>query len=463
MPELPEVETVVRTLEHQLGNRTIQSVEVLWENMIANKTVKDFCRLLENQTFLSYGRRGKYLIFTLTDYILVAHLRMEGKFYVYKEEATPLKHTHVIFHLDQGQLHYNDVRKFGKFYLYKKGEAIECIEKLGLEPFDEKLTAEYCRDYCKGNRTPIKTMLLDQSMIAGIGNIYADEICFKARIHPLRPSCYISLDKWKEIVSATKEILADAIKAGGTTIRSYTSSLGVTGLFQLSLKVHDRKDQCDKCGSDIVKIKVGGRGTYYCPDCQKERPIVIAITGTIGSGKSAVTEYLSKLNVKTISCDEVNSELLDKEETIKDLSDIFGCDYKIVDRPYISNQIFNNSEIKAKVEQYLHTRIKEEINTFIEENSEEEILAVEVPLLFEVNWDHYFDYNVTVISNKDTIYKRLRKNRKMSDEQITQRYNKQMPVEEKIRRSDAIIQNDTTKSELKKEVKSLIKKLKEKK
>ena len=200
MPELPEVETVVRTLENRINRRIIKRVTVRWPKIIDNVTAEEFENRLVGQQFVSFSRRGKFLLFELTDYMLIAHLRMEGKFYVHDEETNPDKHTHVIFVLDRGELHFNDVRKFGRLYLYAKNTDYSCLDKLGKEPWDETLTAEYLKKYCRGRSTAIKSQLLDQSMIAGIGNIYANEICFDVRINDEHPACFISRDKWEEII-----------------------------------------------------------------------------------------------------------------------------------------------------------------------------------------------------------------------------------------------------------------------
>ena len=269
MPELPEVETVVRTLEYQLGNVGIASCEVLYPNIIDNVEVNVFCELLKNERFTSYSRRGKYLIFTLDTKVLVCHLRMEGKFYVEKNLSLVDKHTHVIFTLDDGRyLLYHDVRKFGRMYLYDKNEPLSCLSKLGLEPWDSELNVEYLRS--KAKDMPIKQFLLDQSIIAGIGNIYANEICFALNVLPMCSVSAFTNEMFEQVIVHTRRILENAIASGGTTIRSYTSSLGVDGRFQLSLMVHGRdKEECKICHEKIVKIQLKGRGTYYCPRCQK--------------------------------------------------------------------------------------------------------------------------------------------------------------------------------------------------
>ena len=165
-----------------------------------------------------------------------------------------------------------DVRKFGKFHLIKKGDIdkIGPFLKMGLEPWDSKLTVTYLNDKFSKKKIPIKSALLDQSIIVGIGNIYADEILFLSGISPIKKACDLVDEEIYSIITNTKEVLGKAIQKGGTTIRSYTSVDGVHGLFQQELFVHGKKDgQCLKCGNIIEKIKVNGRGTYYCSHCQK--------------------------------------------------------------------------------------------------------------------------------------------------------------------------------------------------
>ena len=269
MPELPEVETVVRTLEKQIRGATIREVQVLYKGICASGDPEGFSAALKGECFEEFDRRGKFLIFRLREHVLVAHMRMEGKFFVYPLAQLPDKHTHLILKLDQGELHYNDVRKFGRFWLYRRNEPLDCLNILGPEPWDEKLSGAYLKKYCRHSRTPLKTALLDQGMIAGIGNIYADEILYACRIHPERRGDSLSEEEISLLIKNTRKILRKAIKAGGTTIRTYTSSLGVTGRFQMSLRAHDQKI-CPRCKGPIRKITVGSRGTYYCPKCQKE-------------------------------------------------------------------------------------------------------------------------------------------------------------------------------------------------
>ncbi|MGL5540804.1 MAG: DNA-formamidopyrimidine glycosylase [Erysipelotrichaceae bacterium] len=274
MPELPEVETVRNTLAHQLGHPTILSATVLWDNIIAYPDVASFCEQIENQTILGYERIGKYLIFVLQDYHLIIHLRMEGKFFYEPQGQVVMdKHTHVLFHLTQETtLRYHDVRKFGKMYLYPKSWELRksvALQNIGFDAFDAQLDALYIQTYLSRHKRALKTILLDQGFVAGIGNIYADEICFHMGVAPTTIIVQPSLAFCEELKVTIQKVLAAAIEQGGTTIRSYTSSLGVHGRFQVYLMVHGRaKQACRVCGTIIEKEKVGGRGTYSCPHCQ---------------------------------------------------------------------------------------------------------------------------------------------------------------------------------------------------
>lgn len=273
MPELPEVETVKESLKLRLKGKKITKVNVLYDNIIAYPKVEEFIKDISNQTINDMKRRGKFLIFDLDDYYLLSHLRMEGKYFFKKSEDIIEKHEHVTFDLDSDeQLRYKDTRKFGKMYLIKKEEIdnIGPLKDLGLEPWDENLTSDYLLEKYQKKRLPIKSVLLDQSIIVGIGNIYADEILFLSKINPLKSCNEISLNEAGNIIKYTKEVLEKAIKMGGTTIRTYSSVDGVHGLFQEELLVHGKdKGICPNCNEKIEKIRVGGRGTYFCPKCQK--------------------------------------------------------------------------------------------------------------------------------------------------------------------------------------------------
>ena len=274
MPELPEVETVKESLKQKLIGKKIKQVNVYYDNIIEYPDVNNFCNLIKEQTIKNIARYGKWLIFELDSDYLLSHLRMEGKYFFRFPQEIRNKHEHVVFSLNDGtELRYMDVRKFGKMHLIKKDEIDKKgpLLSMGLEPWDKKLTKEYLKNKYINKKIPIKTALLDQSIIVGIGNIYADEILFLSNINPLKSSQSLTDNDLNNIIKYTKEVLEKAIKKGGTTIRSYTSVNGVHGLFQQELYVHNQQgNKCQICQTDIIKIKVGGRGTYYCPHCQKD-------------------------------------------------------------------------------------------------------------------------------------------------------------------------------------------------
>ena len=271
MPEIAEVRTVAKTLKEKIVGRKIISIDTPYDKII--KSNKDeFIKTLINKTFNDVYSIGKWLVFDLGDYSYLSHLRMEGKYFI-KSKNDPIdKHEHIIFHLDNNiDLRYHDVRKFGVMILSKTKDIYnqEEIKKLGLEPDNKLLTNEYLFNKINKYNKKIKELLLDQSIINGLGNIYVDEVLFASSIHPEKMGKNITLNECKNIIDNSKKIIKKATSCGGTTIRSYTSSLGVTGTYQEYLQVHTKVGlPCPKCKTIIVKTRVGGRGTYYCPKCQ---------------------------------------------------------------------------------------------------------------------------------------------------------------------------------------------------
>ncbi len=272
MPEIAEVETVRRVLKKQILNKRIKEVKVLYKGIVEDD-VKKFVTSLKGESFKDIDRVGKWLIFFTEKYALLSHLRMEGKYFIKNSEEEYAKHEHVIFTFeDNTDLRYHDTRKFGRMHLVKKEEAYntEAISKLGLEVGSSKLTAKYLKEKLTNKKLPIKTLLLDQSIISGLGNIYVNEVLFASLINPLKKGEDITLEECERIVKMASQIIKKAIDSGGTTIKSYTSSLGVRGSYQKYLKVHKKEGEpCVICGNPIKNIKVGGRSTYYCATCQK--------------------------------------------------------------------------------------------------------------------------------------------------------------------------------------------------
>lgn len=274
MPELPEVETVKEALNQTVKGQTIKEIELRYEPMVKNMSADEFKEKLINQTIQEVSRRGKYLVFHFDDYQLLSHLRMEGKYFYVDSDFELNPHVHVIFTLENGKrLLYQDTRKFGTYHLYDKAIDLETtapFQVLGLEPFATEFTPSYVKEKIQNKKKPIKSLLLDQTVVCGLGNIYVDEVLYRARLHPLTSSSELTDKDIENVVKYTVEVLARAIGLGGTTIRAFSSSHGVSGTFQNELLVHQRKgENCYECHTPIEKIKVGGRGTYFCPTCQK--------------------------------------------------------------------------------------------------------------------------------------------------------------------------------------------------
>lgn len=274
MPELPEVETVRRQLARRIVGMKIDKVIINYEKMI-HPSVSDFIQAVEGATFLEPSRIGKYLFLHLDNQkTIISHLRMEGKYRYGAIEEVPSRHCHVRFVSGQNELSYLDTRKFGTMDIVNTVdiEKTPSIAKLGPEPFFETCTPAYLHNQLKRRKMALKSVLLDQHVMCGIGNIYADEILFAVKLHPEMPACHVSRQKAGQIITEARRILTQGIKAGGASIRTYQSLDTIDGMFQLELAVHMQKDKpCGCCQTPIEKIKVGGRGTYYCPKCQKRR------------------------------------------------------------------------------------------------------------------------------------------------------------------------------------------------
>ncbi|WP_425640515.1 bifunctional DNA-formamidopyrimidine glycosylase/DNA-(apurinic or apyrimidinic site) lyase [Acetilactobacillus jinshanensis] len=274
MPELPEVETVKRGLNELVKGSTIEHADVRYPKMIQNVSANDFKDRLKNKKIKRVDRRGKYLLFRLTgDMTLVSHLRMEGKYMVHKSGEPLDKHDYVIFHLNgDRELRYNDTRKFGRMWLIKNGQekTVSGLGALGPEPTAKDLTFAYMKKIMNKSRGQIKPFLLNQSHIAGLGNIYTDEVLWMSKIHPKQKTNLISDAKIKLLRKNIINEIQAAIKGHGTTVFTYKNAFGKSGSFQHHLHVYHRTGKpCGRCGTPIKKIKVAQRGTHFCPKCQK--------------------------------------------------------------------------------------------------------------------------------------------------------------------------------------------------
>lgn len=273
MPELPEVETTVRDLRPHLIGRTIAQVRVHWQRTVAHPSVRAFAHGLQGYTIREITRRGKHLVFRLEGangeckYLLV-HLRMTGQFGFHQPQEKRTKHHHVVFRLDDGrELRFHDFRKFGRMWLVDDPEFV--TGKLGPEPLEMSQREFLARLRARKGR--IKPLLLNQEFVAGVGNIYADESLWYAKIHPLRQAATLTDEEAVAMYHAIRRVFRKAIRAGGTSFdATYKRINGMSGQYEEKLRVVGRAGEpCYRCGTPIVKTVVGQRGTYYCPNCQK--------------------------------------------------------------------------------------------------------------------------------------------------------------------------------------------------
>ncbi|AHM65337.1 formamidopyrimidine-DNA glycosylase (fapy-DNA glycosylase) [Paenibacillus polymyxa SQR-21] len=276
MPELPEVETIKRTLNELIVDKHIDHVTVNLPRIIQRPDdIHAFAMELADHQIIGVERRGKFLRILLDGLVLVSHLRMEGRYGLYSQDDPVEKHTHVIFHFKDGtELRYQDVRQFGTMHLFPAGQDLleKPLNKLGLEPMDEAFTPEMLRAAVGTRSTSIKAALLNQSYVVGIGNIYVDESLFKAGIHPAQPAKSLTDSQFRVLHEAIVSTLGASIQVGGSSIKSFVNGQGKTGDFQHQLQIYGRNAKpCINCGTLIEKSVVAGRGTHHCPVCQPLR------------------------------------------------------------------------------------------------------------------------------------------------------------------------------------------------
>ncbi|MDO8674294.1 MAG: bifunctional DNA-formamidopyrimidine glycosylase/DNA-(apurinic or apyrimidinic site) lyase [Dehalococcoidia bacterium] len=269
MPELPEVETIKNDLQPKVVGCHITGVRLDWSGAVDTPSPEEFAKEVVGRRIESLSRRGKYLIFGLSDgKYLIVHLRMTGRLLYRGVGEEPDPYTRAVFSLDDGdELRFADLRKFGRLWLVDECSGV--LAKVGMEPFCDEFTTGALAAMLADKTGPIKSTLLDQSLVAGVGNIYADEALFLARIHPKLRGGSLSRQEVVFLHDAIRVVLAMGIENRGTTFAEYRDAFGEIGRQQETLRVHRRAGQpCPVCGANIEKITVGGRGTYFCPNCQ---------------------------------------------------------------------------------------------------------------------------------------------------------------------------------------------------
>jgi formamidopyrimidine-DNA glycosylase len=275
MPEMPEVETVRRTLRPLVVGKTIKTVKV-WYPKIITGDAEAFVKQVTGQKFLAIDRYAKYLLLRLSDDLtIVSHLRMEGKYRLTVPQAAKDKHDHLEFIFTDGTaLRYNDVRKFGRMQLIITGTERQTtgIRRLGPEANSPEFSSDYFITALRRHHKNIKSLLLDQTVVAGLGNIYADEVLWQSQINPEMAADQLTAEQAALLRENINRTITAATKLGGTTVHSFLDAAGHFGGYQEKLQVYGHEGQkCPRCGTILIKTKINGRGTTYCPHCQEVR------------------------------------------------------------------------------------------------------------------------------------------------------------------------------------------------
>ncbi len=272
MPELPEVQTTINELRPFVIGKRIDKVDVLAEKTVAQPSAAGFRQGLAGSRITALERRGKHLIFELDNGLfLIVHLRMTGSLILKPASEEPEKFIRVIIYLSSGTaIHFRDVRRFGRMWLVKDKNSV--VGKLGPEPLDLEFTPEVLARILGKRKTDIKSLLLDQTLIAGIGNMYADEALYHARIHPLRAAKSLTREEIQRLYAAIQKVLNQGIRNKGASTETYLRPQGSKGEAHLEFQVaHQKGKECPVCGGPVERIVVHQRGTFFCPRCQKLR------------------------------------------------------------------------------------------------------------------------------------------------------------------------------------------------
>lgn len=267
MPELPEVETIARAIKPGLVGKTVISADLRWERTLATPSPSQFKKRVAGQEIMDVSRRAKYLIIHLKNYNLLIHLRMSGDLMIRTGTIKPEKHDRLVLHLsDHNYLAFNDTRKFGRVWFTDQPK--EILGKLGPEPLEKNFTAQWLFENLHGRKRQLKPLLLDQTFLAGLGNIYTDECLHIAKLHPLAASNTVTYQQAEALHKAIRAVLKEGIRRNGASIDWVYRG----GDYQNHFRVYDQQGKpCLVCGTKIQKLTVGQRGTHICPNCQRLR------------------------------------------------------------------------------------------------------------------------------------------------------------------------------------------------
>ena len=453
MPELPEVETVRRSLEKEILHQTLGTPELFVSRLLQTPR-EEFLQGVPGKEILSLSRRGKYLIVHLSQgKKLVLHLRMEGKLFVVDKERHSTSHLSLFLPFQDSRkgLAFYDVRKFGTcHYLDEKDDA--ATAKLGKEPFD--LDAEELFSLLSKKRRGLKECLLDQEVVAGIGNIYADEILFASRLSPFRAAKDVMVEECRRILLEARRILTLAIARKGSTVKTFQVDSTTHGGMQELLQVYQREGkECLSCHRTKVEKKMfHGRGTHYCPRCQKTG-FSIAVTGKIGAGKSLVLQNLRKEGILVLSLDDEVHALYQDPFFLAEARRRFPFLFApSLDKGRLQERLLSDASFRRLYEHFLYPRLREKVEAFlVSEDGRDK--AVEVPLLFDAHFEPLFTFLVGVETTKQKEHLRERGERDVEGRLAFNRLNS---YDKNRHRLDYVLTTDSTKRDLKGRVHAML-------
>lgn len=417
MPELPEVETFARGLDFALRGLRVESVALYREKNVKSDLASFASSLLEAK-FLSVSRRGKYLIFHLDNgSALLSHLRMEGRWKALEGPFSPSPYAILALTLSDGRtLVYEDSRKFGTLEIKKESELFSSLplSALGEEPLDISFPSFFAG--LSRKRVPIKEALLDQTFLAGIGNIYADESLFASGIHPLQKSDALDETRAKALYEEMRRILRLAISLRGSSIHSYVATFETEpSSMQEKLEIYGQAHRsCPRCGSKTTFIQVAGRGTTFCPLCQKrtDAPFRLAVTGPIHSGKSTAASYFRERGFPCFDADETVAKLYETPDVLAALRERFGkkaVKKRAANRPFLRDLFSRDQKAKEAWTGYLYPRLLQEFRRFEKEHRGAEALLLDVPLLLSSPFKKEFDALLLIEADEEIRRQRIEK------------------------------------------------------
>ena len=458
MPELPEVETIARELERALSGKRILDVFVYREkNLVGGADA--FREAVKGKNILAVQRRGKFLVFALSDELfLLSHLRMEGRYRIQKGTPTRNKHDIVSLALSGNEtLTYEDTRKFGRIEPLSKRELETRLATLGPEPIG--LSGEDFFAILQTSNAPLKEALMDQHLFAGIGNIYACEILFASRLSPFLPAKDVTKEEAFRLAKESTRILNLAIAERGSTVHSFLNFSGMEGNMQNLLQVYGKRETpCPVCGTKLTYTKCGGRGTTYCPHCQHSSilPYILGITGPIHAGKSTASRFFENRGWRVFDADKEVKALYRNRDILRDMKAMLGKQSVVrgkINPSYLRSVFADSPALRSTWEKHLEPFLERRFEEVKSSLKPGENLVLDVPLLARSSLRFHCDSVLLLLAPESERKARLELEGKDADGLL--KLNASYPFEASKRLATYEIENEGDLSALEKKLKAL--------